>query len=128
MPISRHPYIYIFLFPLQINQDGFFSFGSSYTSSVPHTFSLTSPHHYIVAPFWGDIYTYYTGSIRYQIFTTGAAQLDTVSLFIRRQINSSFSGTWMLVAYWSSVPEYGHSSSIVRELAHIWIISIHFMS
>ena len=108
----------------QVSKYGLFTFGSAYTSSSPYKFTSTSSPNYIVAPFWSYIDIYTTGRVQYQTFTTGETQLEIVSLFIRRQMDNSFSGTWMLVAYWDSVPERYQSTSIVSGLAdttHIFI-------
>ena len=102
----------VFILSPQVSKHGFFSFGSAYTSSYQYKFSSTSSPNYIVAPFSSYIDIYTTGRVIYQTFTRGT--LEYVSYFIRRQMGNSFSGTWMLVAYWDSVPEYGQSSSIVR--------------
>ena len=90
----------------QVSSNGLFSFGSAYNGWITHTFSQDSSRDYVVAPFWSDIDLRIAGSVLFQDFTTGEAQLDTVSQFIRAQMKNSFSGTWMLVAYWDSVPEY----------------------
>ena len=105
---------FFYILSPQVSKYGLFSFSSAYIGAYGYTFSPTSYPNYIVAPFWSYIDIYYVGRVLYQTFTTGATQLDTVSLLIRRQIKNSFSGTWILVAYWDSVPEYGQSTSIVN--------------
>ena len=62
----------------------------------------------VVAPFAGNIDTSSGGSVKYTQYTSFDYQMmNTVSRFIRSQTISTFYGTRMIVAEWSSVPQYG---------------------
>ena len=89
--------------------DGYFSLGSTPPSSTLYTFS-TSHSYSVVAPFAASISTASTGSVRYNTFTTGDTNINTVSSHIRSELGGSFSGTWMIVADWYNVPQYGGST------------------
>ena len=91
-----------------MDDDGYFSLGSTPPSSTLDTFS-TSSSYSVVAPFAASISTASTGSVRYNTFTTGDTNINTVSSHIRSELGGSFSGTWMIVADWYNVPQYGGS-------------------
>lgn len=63
-----------------------------------------------MAPFWHDVDIRANGSVYYQVFhsTDESVDLlfDTVNGFIQYKTNTSFEGTWMLVAAWDAVPVY----------------------
>ena len=92
-----------------MDDDGYFSLGSIPPSPTLYTFS-TSRSYSVVAPFAASISTTQTGSVRYNTFTTGDTNINTVSSYIRSQLGGSFSGTWMIVADWYYVPQYGGST------------------
>ena len=107
-----------FVQSLQVDTNGYFSFGTRQTVASPSLFSSTSPYNYLVAPFWADIDISIHGSISYEVHNTSAgsssiALLNRVSTFISNQQNTQFSGNWMLVASWSQVSAYSGSSLIV---------------
>lgn len=76
-------------------------------------FSSTTTYNYVVAPFWADVDITISGYIAYATFTSGSPVLNQLSSFIRDQEDSFFSGNWMIVAEWNSVPEYGRSRFVV---------------
>ena len=92
-----------------MSTDGYFSIGSIPLSSTLDTFSNSS-NYSIVAPFAADTSITYRGSVRYNTFTTGDTNINTVSSYIRSQLGGSFSGSWMIVADWYNVPQYGGST------------------
>ena len=64
----------------------------------------------VVAPFAADIDTTSRGSVKYTQFTTSNfTQMDNVSSFIQSETGDNFNGTRMMVAEWSSVPQYNES-------------------
>ena len=92
-----------------MDDDGYISLGSTPPSSTLDTFSPFSSYS-VVAPFAASISTAYTGSVRYNTFTTGDTNINTVNSYIRSELGGSFNGTWMIVADWYNVPQYGGSS------------------
>ena len=71
--------------------------------------SFPGPNSYsVVAPFAADIDTSSTGYVRYSVLFI--SQLNVVSEYIRSETNTSFYGTWMLVAEWNGVPLLSGSS------------------
>ena len=68
----------------------------------------------VVAPFWADINVNDGGNIWYETHTnsTSAALLTQVNEFIQTQHSNVFTGTWMLVAEWNNVPEFGSPSPV----------------
>ena len=117
----------LFLNPLQVGTNGYFSFGTRQTVYTPSLFSSTSTPNYLVAPFWADINTNTYGSISYEVHNTSAgssslALLNRVSTFISNQQSTQFSGNWMLVASWNQVSAYSGSSSVVSSLhEHMYV-------
>ena len=89
-----------------MDDDGYFSLGSIPPSPTLYTFS-TFRSYSVVAPFAASISTTYTGSVRYNTFTTGDTNINTVSSYIRSQLGGSFSGSWMIIADWYNVPQNG---------------------
>ena len=92
-----------------MDDDGYFSLGSTPPSYAPAPFSPYSSYS-VVAPFAASISTASTGSVWYNTFTTGDTTINTVSSHIRSELGGSFSGTWMIVADWYNVPQYGGST------------------
>ena len=67
--------------------------------------------YYVVAPFAGNIDISSGGSVKYTQYTSSDYhQMTSVSRFIESQTIDIFSGTRMIVAEWSSVPQYGKSN------------------
>ena len=64
----------------------------------------------VVAPFAGNIDISSGGLVKYKQFTYLDSHVNTVSRFIRSETLSTFYGTSMIVAEWSSVPQYGKSN------------------
>ena len=85
--------------------------GQPFIEWKPELFPVGSM--YLVAPFWNDIDIRDTevGDISYQVYSTGSPLLETVNTNISDEENINFTGHWMVVAEWDSVPEYTVSSS-----------------
>ena len=67
----------------------------------------------IVAPFWNSIDLQREGNVSYKVYSAGDNSksnelLDYVSRFVSAKYRraANFSGTWMLVVDWNSVPPY----------------------
>ena len=70
----------------------------------------------LVAPFFSDIDTSKgTGTISYEIHTLrkSEALFTDINAIINDQMDTEFSGTWLLLAEWKNAPEFGRSQSIV---------------
>ena len=91
-----------------MSTDGYFSLGSTPPSSTLYTFSSFRSYS-VVAPFAADTSFTYISSVQYNTFTTGDTNINTVSSHIRSELGGSFSGTWMIVAGWYNVHQYGGS-------------------
>ena len=127
---NNHTYVYVREFSLkfsssnslvtchhlQVSSNGFFSFDTEVTYSTPQLFSSSSPQDHLVAPFWAnnDI-SNRVGSISYEVHSSGTTSdyISSVSAFISQQKEVRFSGTWMLLAEWNSVPQFGGPLTIV---------------
>ena len=58
-----------------------------------------------IAPYWIDSDSSVRGNVSYEAHGTNSSLLQRVSDYISVSQNLSFSGTWMMVAYWWDVPE-----------------------
>ena len=58
-----------------------------------------------IAPYWIDNNPSIRGNVSYSVFSQDSELLLTVSNFIAKSQQTSFIGTWMLVAFWRDVPE-----------------------
>ena len=58
-----------------------------------------------MAPFWDDVYLNNGGGISYEAFESGY-YLEQVNAFIRREMSTSFTGTWMMNVYYQEVVSY----------------------
>ena len=100
---------------MQVGTNGLISFGGPITDFSPSLFPLE--HNFIVAPFWSDVdISNGVGRIRYEVHTTssvGSTFLSNVSQFIQEQMNTSFTGQWMLLVEWDEVPQFAGSLSVV---------------
>ena len=59
-----------------------------------------------VAPYWIDNDPSAGGSVSYAVFSGSSPILQYVSEIISRNQSIDFRGVWMLVAFWSKVPEF----------------------
>ena len=75
-----------------------------------------SSSNYIVAPFVADTnIATGTGNVSYEVHntTTSPGLLSRVNSYVQEIKHSRFSGTWMLVTEWNTVPQSGQSTSRV---------------
>ena len=74
--------------------------------------NIPGPSSYsVVAPFAGNIDISSGGSVKYTQYTSSDYyQMNKVSRFIQSETLRTFDGTKMIVAEWSSVPQYGKSN------------------
>ena len=101
--VDAHVRIYIF----QVSNNGYFSMGGTPRYFTLSTFPSANSYS-VVAPFASDITTSNTGYVRYS--ESFNSQLNVVSEHIRSETETSFYGTWMLVAEWNGVPLLSGSS------------------
>ena len=104
---------------VQVSTNGYFSFGEEPIYNTPRNFSPSSPQMYIVAPFWANTdISNRVGNITYEVHTeeNSQNQISLVSSFISQQQQVRFSGNWMLVAQWNSVPQFRGSLAYVSSL------------
>ena len=75
---------------------------------APKPFSeLASGTTSFTTPYWVDNDPSQGGSVSYEVHTGSSPLLSQVSDYISSSQSVEFSGTWMLVAYWLNVPEFG---------------------
>ena len=77
----------------------------------------------LVAPFYANTDMTTTGTVHYQTFSGDEEQTNMISSFITSTQGASFDGSWMLVADWFYLPEFGGSTVI--EFAHIPVTISH---
>lgn len=95
------------------------SFGSIWPFWYPTVFPLSSSSYYygleqisgVIAPFWNNVDVQREGSVSYKVYMVGENSksdelIGRVSEFVSANDEraSNFSGTWMLVVDWNSVP------------------------
>ena len=106
--------MYITLFHLQVSTNGLLSFGRGVTYSNPALFPGIDSYNYLVAPFWANHDIRSTGEVAFQTInsTDDADLLSIVSTFVSQQQGVHFTGTWMLVADWIDVAQYGSRTGV----------------
>ena len=69
-----------------------------------------------MASFLSDIDVRIGGIVGFQIYTSanGYSELEEVNQVINSSEGSSFRGTWMLVAQWMEMAQFGSNSSAVK--------------
>lgn len=94
------------------------SFREPFYSAFPQAFPGTSSsvsNAYLVAPFWEDVDIRNAGNIYYETHDANNSRsselLAQVSGFVSNQTGTSFSGTWMTVAFWDQVHPFPHGLS-----------------
>ncbi len=77
-------------------------------SCCPTLFSESYSPTYLVAPFWSNIDTSVAGNVSYRVITSGtsASLVKSVSDYVSRKMNTTFSGKWMIVAEWRHVHKF----------------------
>ena len=98
--------------------NGYFSLDSPISYNTPQLFSSTAPSSHLVAPYWAnnDI-SNRLGSVSYEVHhsETSSTYIGQVSSFISQQQQVQFNGTWMILAEWQSVPQFGGSLTAVSK-------------
>ena len=83
------------------------TFNRSINFFSPVLFPNSTSHQYMVAPFWADHDPRPSGKISFKTYSNNSDTLSTVSRFIRQQTSTTFAGSWMLLAKWEDIAEYG---------------------
>ena len=109
----------VFLFILQVGDNGFLSFRQGYLFNQPRLFPSTLDvvrNALMVAPYWSNVDIRQQGRVYYRLIEPGRTTenvdmtlLNFVSGFIaarRNDIAANFSATTMLVAQWRDVPPF----------------------
>ena len=75
-----------------------------------------------IASFWltGDI-TVGRGNVSYEVHTTSTSLLRQVSDYVSRNQSVPFVGSWMMIAFWSEVPEKFVTSVSSISMIHVYI-------
>ena len=61
-----------------------------------------------MAPFWADNdITSGQGQVSYEVHDIPTEGMEWVGTFVSQQVQTSFSPSWMMVAEWKEVPEFG---------------------
>lgn len=90
---------------------GYFSFGRGEACCPSPSVPSSRNSDYIVAPFeTSTLIGNGNGSVSYEVHNTSNL-LGRVNKFIRQTEQSTFAGTWMLVAEWRNVSQPGHLMS-----------------
>ena len=97
-------------------EDGIIIFGQPSENLTPNKLSAVSADHLgtnpFVAPYWIENDLSVGGDVSYAVFSGNSTTLIQVSNFISSHEGVNFSGTWMLVAKWDSVPLFGSSYKV----------------
>lgn len=95
---------------------GYFSFGRAEACCPSPSVPGSSNSDYIVAPFeTSTVVGDGNESVTYEVHNTdiGSRLLSQVNKFIRQTEQSTFAGTWMLVAEWRNVSQPGFMNNMV---------------
>ena len=114
----------VFLFILQVGDNGFLSFGQGYLFNQPRLFpsSIDAVRDALmVAPYWSNVDIRQQGRVYYRLIEPGKTTedldvvlLNFVSGFITAKqsgIAANFSATTMLVAQWRDVPQLSQNEA-----------------
>jgi len=96
-----------------VTANGFFSFGRRARYFNPVLFPESASYNYLVAPFWADHDIRSSGQISYEVHTNYTALVSYVSTYISQQMDTNFTGSWMLVADWNEAPKHGSTENRV---------------
>ena len=96
----------------KIGTNGVFSFGYRETGYWHH---ISEPTRFYAAPFWGDVNIEDGGDIFYETHTAPSLLIDQVSSFVSLHKGTHFSATWMTVAYWRDVQQFGRATLYVSQ-------------
>lgn len=114
----------MFSFLVQVGTNGYLSFDKVFTDYV--TFEFPGDGHVtLVAPFFSDIdISKGIGSITYEVHTPKYSEtlFSDINAVINDQMKTNFTGSWLIVAEWKNVPEFGGSIYTVRFLLSTYIV------
>ena len=84
-----------------------------YSHFNPVHFPSTVPDIYwgfTAAPLWSDIDLRLAGNVSWEIHTRQQSEdmMNLVTDFIQMNINSTFTGQWMIVGFWENVHPFPH--------------------
>ena len=100
--------ILLLYFQTQVSTNGILSFGQAFTFHYPEHFPGSSSSSYLVAPFWADNdITNGQGQVSYEVHDIPTEGMEWVGTFVSQQEQTSFSPSWMMVAEWKEVPQFG---------------------
>ena len=90
----------------QVGTNGYFTF-DGFTGFFPFLFN-ENVRLSLVAPFFADIDIRRGGQIIYEVHTqsTSSALFSEINLIIEQNLQTEFSGQWLLVATWDDVPPF----------------------
>ena len=89
-----------------------FSFGYLEAGYWHH---VSSPTRFYAAPFWGDVNIEDGGDILYETHTAPSVLTEQVSSFVSWHEGIEFSATWMTIAYWIAVQQFGYATPNVSQ-------------
>ena len=112
---------------VQVNSNGYLSFGRSVTSSTPYLFPKSEDYTYMVAPFWTNQDTRLEGEVSFEAHNASRSDqlLRQVSNYINNNIENSFSGTWMVVAEWNGVPKDNATTKVTSN--SLYIVDLYYL-
>ena len=99
----------------QVGTNGYFSFDKVFTDYATFEFPGIGDVT-LVAPFFSDIdISDGIGSISYEVHTRRTSQslISKIDTIINDQMSTQFSGSWLIIAEWKNVPQFGRSHVFV---------------
>ena len=92
----------------QVSTNGYIVFGRSFIDCCPGGPLFRLSPDYIIAPFWSDADPSQSGLIKYSVFEgSNSTEIRQFSRAISGIIGSNFFATWMMIADWVEVPQFG---------------------
>ena len=116
----------------QVGTNGIFSFGREFSLDLPEPFpsdNVAVHFSYLVAPFWSNTDTRLNGQVNYEVHVAGESStsdeyIGHVSSLINSELDSYFSGSWMVVATWESVHPFPHGNSAQQDRVDPYLQSV----
>ena len=101
----------ILLLSFQVNTNGILSFRFPFSSFIPRRFPLCCTP--LIAPFWDDVDIRRSGNIFYRQ-TTNTTLLQRAHNQLQESFPSAgnFTPTFLFIATWERVPEFGGGSQV----------------
>lgn len=97
-------------------------FGVTEFSPVDMNYPMITP---FIAPYWIDNDASTKGVVSYEVITGTNDRLNQVNDFISNSENVDFRGTWMLLAEWLNVPQFGSNDTVSNQLWPVLHCSLH---